>query len=126
MSYGPQLPPHLQRSEDSESDEEVEGPKLPSVACRGPKPVGPQMPGLSSEQDSSEEDNTYGPKLPSKPQREKDHVKASSSIGPQLPSSKVDESSDDDDVVGPKPPKPEEEVSEAEAILKSFEARAQR
>ena len=43
MSFGPQLPAHLQKppqESDSESDDDQSyGPRLPSVACRGPKPA---------------------------------------------------------------------------------------
>ena len=41
MSFGPQLPAHLQKppqESDSESDDDQSyGPRLPSVPCRGPK-----------------------------------------------------------------------------------------
>ena len=82
MSYGPQLPPHLQKKrETSSSDEEEEkseasiGPKLPEGLCRGPKPP------------SEETSESYGPQLP-----------------PGL-TQRVDEAppdeEDDDDVIGP-------------------------
>ena len=116
---GPQLPPHLQKSrtQSSESESESEddqsyGPRLPSVACRGPKP----------EEGSSFD--VLGPKLPP--------ASSSSNIGPQLPPgfSKNDaedsDSSDDGGMIGPMPPKPGQELTEAEAIKKSIEARAQK
>ena len=54
MSIGPSLPPHLQHlarqdkeeeedSSSSESEDDI-GPRLPEVPCRGPAPVGPQLP----------------------------------------------------------------------------------
>ena len=44
MSFGPQLPAHLQKpreESDSESDDDDQsyGPKLPSIPCKGPKPA---------------------------------------------------------------------------------------
>ena len=78
MSYGPQLPAHLQKKQqESESDEDQSyGPKLPTVACKGPK--------MQNSESESEEDS-YGPKLPSVPCRGPEP----SSIGPQIPSGVV-------------------------------------
>lgn len=79
MSFGPQLPAHLQKPRD-ESDSESEddqsyGPKLPSVPCRGPKPA------QNSESDSEDESNSVGPKLPSVACR----GPGPSMVGPQRP-----------------------------------------
>ena len=108
MSYGPQLPPHLQkRQEESSEDEDDEpcGPKLPSELCRGPKPVGPQLPPhLQRRQQGSSEDedgDACGPKLPSEPCR------GPKSVGPQLPphlQKSFQESSDEEESFGPKLP----------------------
>jgi hypothetical protein len=102
MSIGPQLPPHLQKStSDSEDDDgQSYGPKLPSEPCRGPRPLAPPA--------------------------------ALSSIGPQLPPGlfgkppDLDSDSSDDEIIGPMPPKPGQEITPAEAIAKSFEARAEK
>ena len=54
MSIGPSLPPHLQRLKDQQTAEEESdessggddfGPRLPAVACRGPRPPTPSEPG---------------------------------------------------------------------------------
>jgi len=64
MSIGPSLPPHLQRLREQANEEEEEndevGPRLPTVACRGPKPPAP------GEQEDEEEssDDDFGPALP--------------------------------------------------------------
>ena len=77
MSYGSQLPAHLQKpcqeSESESDDDQSYGPKLPSAPCRGPKPK-------SSQSESSEEDS-IGPKLPSVACR----GPGPSNIGPQMP-----------------------------------------
>ena len=43
MSFGPQLPSHLQKppqeSESESDDDQSYGPRLPSVPCLGPKPA---------------------------------------------------------------------------------------
>ena len=107
MSYGPQLPPHLQkRQQESSEDEDNEpcGPKLPSELCRGPKPVGPQLPPhlQRRQQDSSEDedDEPCGPKLPSEPCR------GPKPVGPQLPPhlQKTSQESSDEECFGPKLP----------------------
>ena len=125
MSYGPQLPPHLQKQHsESSEDEEPCGPKLPSEPCRGPKPpeqnFGPQLPPhLQKSQESDSDSESYGPKLPSIPCRA---PAPGPSIGPQVP---VEESSDEDDLIGPLPPKPGEELQTANSIARSIELRAQ-
>jgi len=165
MSYGPQLPAHLQKkhqaSESESEEDESYGPKLPSVSCRGPEPsnigpqissgptnIGPQRPlgpkVPSSESESDEE--SYGPKLPSVPCRApqpssigpqipanigSQRPSASSSIGPTMPPNfgtniPDTDSSSDDDMIGPRPPKPGEELSAEDAMKRSIEARAQK
>ena len=126
MSYGPQLPPHLQKRQDESSSEEDEdepcGPKLPSEPCRGPKPVGPQLPPhlqQKSEEGSSEDDDCYGPKLPSVACRGP-APGPTRPPGPQLP----EEESSDDELIGPLPPKPGTEQDES-SIARSIELRAQ-
>ena len=94
MSYGPQLPPHLQKqkeplrhvendkSPDRDKDSALYGPTLP-----------PQLEKKSSEKDVLEREN-YGPQLPT-------------GIEKCLTSKVVNNgghSDDDDDVVGPLPP----------------------
>ena len=153
MSYGPQLPPHLMKSkrptdsdEDSDSDEGQDGPKLPSQPCLGPRPpanIGPQLPSTHTTQDdkdesSDEDDEAYGPKLPSQPcfgPRPPPQC-SNDIIGPQIPtsfqssSSRKDDtnedSSDDDEMIGPMPPKPGEEVSTEDYHRRNFEERASR
>jgi len=70
---GPCLPPHLEkaRQEDSsDSEGETLGPRLPSVACRGPAPplapsLGPALPpGQGDPEQTSSSEDEYGPALP--------------------------------------------------------------
>ena len=87
--YGPKLPPHLmkQKQERQEEDEEF-GPSLP-----------PQL-----KEQKQEECEDFGPSLPphliKKRQEEQEQ---SVGCGPES-------DSDEEDFVGPKPPKPGEEI----------------
>ena len=86
MSFGPQLPPHLQKKPVSESESDSEddqsfGPKLPSVPCRGPKPQNVEK----SETSESDDNESYGPKLPKIPCKGPKPEEKSGNIGPQLP-----------------------------------------
>ena len=146
MSIGPQMPPHLRQSNESDEDEDQSfGPKLPSVACKGPKPT-------EDSESESDDDQSYGPKLPSVPCKgPKPTSDSQTSIGPQVPgpsakqnigpqlppglgSSKDSQSNSlnspssesDDDMIGPRPPKPGEEISQEEMIARNIEARAQK
>ncbi len=121
MSYGPSLPPHLQKnkaqasdssSEDEGGDDGSYGPRLPSVPCRGPDPNRPGPSLLTQSQD----DQSIGPALPPGFARKSDTDKKQDES----------ESSDDDDMIGPKPPKPGESVDPNDAIAMSLELRAQR
>jgi len=146
MSFGPQLPSHLQKppqeSESESDDDQSYGPRLPSVPCLGPKPA------QSSESDSEDESDSVGPKLPSVacrgpgpsvvgPQRPPgpssvgpQRPPVASNIGPQMPpgfvANREESSSDDESMIGPQPPKPGEEISPEEAIKRNIEARAQK
>ena len=150
MSYGPQLPPHLMKSKratdsdedvDSDENEEVLGPKLPSQPCLGPPTnIGPQLPGTHAQNEndeSSDDDEAYGPKLPSQPCFGPRPPQSSNDvIGPHIPSNFLstssrkddnnEDSSDDDDMIGPMPPKPGEEVSTEDYHRRNFEERASR
>ena len=60
---GPSLPPHLQKNNTGSSDEsdgETEGPRLPSMPCRGPAPP----PSSDAKADESSSDDDYMPALP--------------------------------------------------------------
>merc|ERR1711935_1012922 len=143
MSFGPQLPSHLQKppqeSESESDDDQSYGPRLPSVPCLGPKPA------QSSESDSEDESDSVGPKLPSVacrgpgpsvvgPQRPPGSSSVgppvASNVGPQMPpgfvANREESSSDDESMIGPQPPKPGEEISPEEAIKRNIEARAQK
>ena len=155
MSYGPQLPPHLMKSKretDSEENEDTAdsdegqeillGPKLPSQPCLGPRPptnIGPQLPSTHTQKgndESSDDEAAYGPKLPSQPcLGPRPSQRSNNVIGPQIPTnfqstSKDDDnndiSSDEDDMIGPMPPKAGEEVSAEEYLRRNFEERASR
>ena len=95
---GPQIPSNITSktiNQDEDSDESgMIGPKLPSIMCRGPDP-------------------------------------RRSSIGPQIPNNintinreEISDDSSDSDMIGPVPPKAGEEITEMEAIARSFEQRS--
>lgn len=112
MSYGPALPPHLQRKREEKGGEEEQE---------------------DSEHDDGEEDSaSYGPALPPQllrtQEREDDEEEEEQeTLGPRLPpgysretkadSESESESDDDGEVIGPLPPKPGEDsgVSSAAA-----------
>jgi len=107
MSFGPQLPPHLQKkpidSKDEESGDDQIGPCLP--------------PGFTKNQSSSDrqaedsdEDDSIGPALPPGFKKKPPGPSVGPSIGPSRPSTEdrlgqpADASDDDEDVIGPQLP----------------------
>lgn len=131
MSIGPSLPPHLQRLREQANEEEEEndevGPRLPTVACRGPKPPSP------GEQEDEEEssDDDFGPALPPhlanrlqaapEPSGAVVGVGAEEGVGGEA----EDDSGSEDDGIGPKPPKPGEGGSVLLSQMSDLERRAQ-
>jgi len=110
MSVGPQLPPHLQKQRDeerlqgsdSDSDEDV-GPRLPSVACRGPKPA------EDNKEDESSSDDDYGPALPPGLANRSGGPSSTRESAPNNPP--ADDSDSEDDAIGPRIPQPSERLS---------------
>jgi len=105
MSVGPQLPAHLQKQrEEQQLDEDSDttdsendiGPRLPEVGCRGPAPRVQQQ---QQQDDESSDDDDYGPSLPP-------HLaNRGGESGFEGRGKKAEESdTDDDDIIGPKPP----------------------
>ena len=104
MSYGPALPPHLQRQRDGNGGEEEHEDRF----------------GSGSQEESDEEDAAYGPALPPHlrqgrdQERGEDDEEEQEVLGPRPPpgysrEAKADSESDDDGaVIGPLPPKPGE------------------
>ena len=94
MSYGPQLPPHLQKQKDfipDQKDESRNAEDNKDSTIYGPT-LPPELTRSKSEKDSCESDS-YGPKLPqglSRANHYRDDTKPESGSG-----------SDDDDFVGP-------------------------
>ena len=88
---GPSLPPHLQKNNSGSSDEsdgEMEGPRLPSVPCRGPAP--PSSDAKADGNESSSDDD-YMPALPpgfkaqvGKEEVSEEEVSDSETAGPRL------------------------------------------
>merc|ERR1712210_269738 len=88
---GPSLPPHLQKNNSGSSDEsdgEMEGPRLPSVPCRGPAP--PSSDAKADGNESSSDDD-YMPALPpgfkaqvGKEEGSEEEVSDSETAGPRL------------------------------------------
>jgi len=111
MSYGPQLPAHLQKiqehsirdeaSSDDENDDNAYGPALP-----------PSLKGKTSN-DSKTEIDSYGPQLP----------KLSHS-NECLPTTVQNSSSEDEDLVGPLPPQHHEMTLKQQQIDLELEKRA--
>jgi len=111
MSYGPQLPAHLQKSQehsigdeassDDENDDNAYGPALP-----------PSLKGKTSN-DSKTEIDSYGPQLP----------KLSHS-NECLPTTVQNSSSEDEDLVGPLPPQHHEMTLKQQQIDLELEKRA--
>jgi len=111
MSYGPQLPAHLQKSQehsigdeassDDENDDNAYGPALP-----------PSLKGKTSN-DSKTEIDAYGPQLP----------KLSHS-NECLPTTVQNSSSEDEDLVGPLPPQHHEMTLKQQQIDLELEKRA--
>lgn len=104
-NIGPQLPPHLQRPGQAESDSDSSsdgshGPQLPAVACRGPAPALP-----AEDSDSSDD---YGPALPP---------------GLQQRPETAESSDEDEDCIGPRI---EEKSSGAIDVGREVEERARR
>ena len=111
MSYGPQLPAHLQKSQehsirdeassDDENDDNAYGPALP-----------PSLKGKTSN-DSKTKIDAYGPQLP----------KLSHS-NECLPTTVQNSSSEDEDLVGPLPPQHHEMTLKQQQIDLELEKRA--
>ena len=110
-------------------DPESYGPQMPQASIV----IGPQIPSNASKSTNQDEDSDdsgmIGPKLPTIMCRGPDPKK--SSIGPQIPTSintinreEISDDSSDSDMIGPMPPKPGEEMTEMEAIARSFEQRS--
>ena len=111
MSYGPQLPAHLQKtqensisdeaSSDDENDGNAYGPALP-----------PSLKGKTSN-DSKTKNDAYGPQLPK--------LAHSNEC---LPSKVQNSSSEDEDLVGPLPPQHHEKTLKQQQIDLELEKRA--
>lgn len=137
MSYGPSLPPHLQKKKAESSDEEEETEQ---------QVVGPALPPRTSKKRKSSEDvdadSALGPKLPpgfcKKSRRESEEDDDSSPLlGPALPpgmkkgeeKEQVEEEEDDEGMIGPLPPQPGgsgDGLTSQDVAAKDFEARSQR
>ena len=88
---GPSLPPHLQKNNSGSSDDsdgEMEGPRLPSVPCRGPAPPTADA---KTDADESSSDDDYMPALPpgfkarvEKEESSEEEVSDSETAGPRL------------------------------------------
>jgi hypothetical protein len=111
MSYGPQLPAHLQKtqensisdeaSSDDENDGNAYGPALP-----------PSLKGKTSN-DSKPKNDAYGPQLPKLAHSNE-----------YLPSKVQNSSSEDEDLVGPLPPQHHEKTLKQQQIDLELEKRA--
>ena len=111
MSYGPQLPAHLQKSQehsikddassDDENDDNAYGPALP-----------PSLKGKTSD-DSKIEIDAYGPQLPKLSHNNR-----------CLPTTEKNSSSEDEDLVGPLPPQHHEMTLKQQQIDLELEKRA--
>ena len=120
MSFiGPVIPSKLnenQACQDSDSDgsDDDYGPRLPSVACRGPAPapvsVGPPAPETAG--DSESDDDDFGPSLPPHLQK-------------QQSSQEQEDDSSDDEFIGPKPTEQTTEANKEDTV-REVELRALR
>lgn len=112
MSYGPQLPPHLQKQKpqvDSESEEDrdndVIGPCLPPGLSKSKQ--GPTSSKKSSDGPSSSGGGNYGPQLPAGLQKSQSSPEDEPGRGTRVSAPEPedqDDDDDDDDVIGPLPP----------------------
>ena len=129
MSYGPALPPHLQKKRDDDVGEEDEKKESEEKKSDGGE-------------ESDDGEDCYGPALPpgfKRPQKEEEQEEEEDVLGPQLPpgfrkrpaaaeSEAVSDDDDEDDeaVIGPMPPAPGTSSSSAVSAAEDFERRSRK